>query len=281
MHEPGDLAPAAEQPSWAWTSAGMRTSRIGPGFAAASSVAVSAFHGFPADLGGGGYDRQAFLLPPQSESFIVTVAQKPGAAQFTTIAAAIAAAAGKAQALISILDSASYAETLSVTLGAGESLAIEAADLTRPHLHLATPLTISGPADAMLTLSGLLIEGAVTVSGALGRLRVLHSTLAPGLAIGAAKTRIAVAVGRGAGRRQPLDLEFIFSITGPLNVADVEGSRIWLLDSVLDGAGGAAIGAAGYPPVNGPALWIERSTVFGPFFLRQIDSATESCSPAW
>ena len=49
-------------------------------------MGVSAFRGFPADLGGGGYDRQAFLLPPQSESFIVTVAQKPGAAQLRILA---------------------------------------------------------------------------------------------------------------------------------------------------------------------------------------------------
>jgi hypothetical protein len=249
---------------------------LGPSFAAASSIGVSAFRGFPADLGGGGYDRQAFLLPPQSESFIVTVAQKPGAAQYTTIAAAIAATAGKGQALISILDSASYSETLSVTLGAGESLAIEAADLTRPHLHLTAPLTVSGPADAVLTLSGLLIEGAVTVSGALGRLRVLHSTLVPGLAIGAGGKPASPSPSVVAHGAQPLDLEFIFSITGPLDVADVEGSRIWLLDSILDGAGGPAIGAPGTPPVNGPALWIERSTVFGPLFLRQIDSATEA-----
>ena len=128
----------------------------------------------------------------------------------------------------------------------------------------------------MLTLSGLLIEGAVSVGGALGRLRVLHSTLVPGLAIGPdgkAASQSPSVVAHGA---QPLDLEFIFSITGPLDVADVEGSRIWLLDSILDGVGAAAIGAPGTPPTNGPALWIERSTVLGPTFLRQIDSATEA-----
>ena len=56
----------------------------------------------------------------------------------------------------------------------------------------------------------------------------------------------------------------------------MEGSRIWLLDSILDGAGGVAIGAAGTPPTNGPALWIERSSVLGPCYVHQIDSATEA-----
>ena len=125
--------------------------------------------------------------------------RRPARRQFTTIAAAIAATAGKGRALISVLDSATYAEALSVALGAGESLAIEAADLQRPHLHLAAPLAVTGPADAMLTLSGLLIEGAVSVGGALARLRVLHSTRVAGAGDRAGREAgIPIALGGGA-----------------------------------------------------------------------------------
>lgn len=249
---------------------------LGPALASAKTVAVSAFSGFPAALGGGGYDRQAFLVPRAAESRVVTVSQTPGAGNVTSLAAAIAAVGASKQALISILDNATYAETLTVTLAAGQSLAIEAADQFRPHLQLTAPLTVTGPADATLTLSGLLIEGAVTVQGTLGRLRVLHSTLVPGLAIGTGGVAASQSPSVTALGTASLDLEFVFSVTGPLDIADVEGGRIWLLNSILDGAGGVAIGAAGTPPTNGPALWIERSSVLGPCYVHQIDSATEA-----
>ena len=89
-------------------------------------------------------------------------------------------------AIIRILDNRTYAEAISLnTAGAtGNTLAIEAADGRRPHLRLTGPLQISGNRpDYAVTLSGLLVEGRVVIDGSLHRLRVLHSTLVPGVSI--------------------------------------------------------------------------------------------------
>ncbi len=87
-------------------------------------------------------------------------------------------------AIIRIRDNRTYAEAISIEPAAGGFLGIEAADGFRPHLRLHGPLTITGNhPDASVTLGGLLVEGRVQIEGSLGRLRLLHTTLVPGVSI--------------------------------------------------------------------------------------------------
>ena len=71
-----------------------------------------------------------------------------------------------------------------------------------------------------------------------------------------------------------LRIELAFSICGPIRAPD-HAETLSVLDSVIDGAGVAAIDGIG-AGAAGPPLRIERSTVRGRVRVRQIDLATET-----
>jgi hypothetical protein len=132
-----------------------------------------------------------------------------------------------------------------------------------------------------LTLSGLLVEGAVSVQQDIKTLRLLHTTLVPGRSIveesPPTPVSTAIDVSAGADPLHPINaglrIEIAFSILGPVRAPrDIEG--IWLLDSIVDGVGGTAI--CDGTEADGPNASIERSTVFGPTFFKQLTLASES-----
>ncbi len=120
--------------------------------------------------------------------------------QFTTLTAALIdwatpAAAGvqpRANAVVTILDNRTYALPGAVTLRQRGRLAIEAADGpaaapadgnhgTAFRVEVQPPAIAGDPErQAVLTLTGVVVEGSIRVTGDLGRLRLLHSTLVPG-----------------------------------------------------------------------------------------------------
>ena len=54
----------------------------------------------------------------------------------------------------------------------------------RPHIIPQGPPTVSGDGpDFVLTLGGLLVEGQVKIETSIAHLRLIHTTLVPGLAI--------------------------------------------------------------------------------------------------
>jgi len=131
-----------------------------------------------------------------------------------------------------------------------------------------------------VTLSGLLVEGWVHVTGSLGRLRLLHTTLVPGRALdhdGLPKTTlpslVAEAGTTGALKNTELRVEIAFSITGPLRLP-VHATGLWLLDSLVDGLGTPAITS----PVStdpAPTGWLERSTLFGAAHFHELTLGSE------
>ena len=161
---------------------------LGPALLPANQVEVTYHYGFPADVGGGPYRRRSWLIRPNFARNVRVIIVGPGG--HPTIAAAIAEWEGvvptRPNAIIRILDNRTYVETinLDVTAATGNSLAIEAADGRRPHLRLNGPLRLTGNRpDFAFTLSGLLVEGRIVIDGSLRRLRILHSTLVPGVTI--------------------------------------------------------------------------------------------------
>jgi hypothetical protein len=134
-----------------------------------------------------------------------------------------------------------------------------------------------------LTLSGLLVEGALHVAGDVGRLRLLHTTLVPGRALrddGTPATLLpSVTVdavdGAGAPINAAFRLQAAFSITGPLRLPDDSNSLV-LLDSIVDGLGGTAIAATGTDDQPGPPGRLERVTVLGSSFFRALPLASEA-----
>jgi len=271
-----------QQPTQPVVAVDVRLGRLafGAGFVPASSVTVHAHRGFAAQLGSGGYPRSAWLTQPALAGLRITVdasGATPGSV--ATIGDALIAwsTGGKPNTIITIADSASHVlPALSIELADERWLVIEAANRCRPHLQLAGALEVTGdhPGSA-LTLSGLLVEGWVHVRGVLGVLRLLHTTLVPGRALtgdGAPATTLPSLIADPvAGTAPPLRVELAFAITGPIRLP-AAGAGVWILDSIIDGLGG---GALGEPAALAPAAWIERSTLLGTCDVRQLTYATE------
>jgi hypothetical protein len=261
---------------------------LGPDLVPAAQVEVDTRYGFSGGVGGGPYRRRPWRIRRDLGFDMIEVnAEGAGGAQ-TTINGALAqwAATGGNDAVLRITDSATYAENVTVDLSgaSGTALVLEAAEGQRPHLRLEDPLEVTGDrADASLTLSGLLVEGRIDVTGQLGRLRLLHTTLVPGGTIAQnsgpplppAPSPASVTVVENIGgnlANTEFRLEMAFCISGPLRLPRlVEG--LWVLDSIIDAHGETAIEAPDGGP--GPTAHIERSTVRGTARLRMLTLASE------
>ena len=264
---------------------------LGPVAAAAGPLSVWYHHGFPGDLGGGPYRRRAWQIHPLAGTQILPVDNTGAAGTFNTLNGALAqwALLGKPDCIIRIRDNRTYAEAITIEPADNRFIAIEALDGKRPHLLLPRPLTISGDHDsATVTLGGLLIEGRAEITGSLGALRLIHSTLVPGESIAEpdpaapppppqpTRPSLLAAMARpdGSPANTELRVEAAFSIMGPLRLPE-HAETLVLIDCIVDGLDVAAIGG---PAANGfgPASRIERTTVRGPVRLRQIDLGSES-----
>jgi hypothetical protein len=280
------------QPTGAVVGVDVRSGRIafGPAVVPAQGVDVFYHYGFSADLGGGSYQRRAWQVRQSLADLVIRVDQSGvTAGSVASLNAALLQwqAAGEPNTLIAIQDSRTYQEALTIAPADGRWLVIEAVDEARPHLLLTSPLDISGDhPESAVTLSGLLIEGWVHVSGSLGRLRLLHSTLVPGRSLtadglpAAAEPSLVVEGGTAdAPLNTRLRVEIVFSITGPLHIpAHADG--LWVLDSIVEGVADpvtmvrtAAISGPTGP--SGPACWLERTTLLGPAFIRELPMASE------
>jgi len=260
---------------------------LGPALVPANSVEVYYHYGFSADLGGGPYARRAWLERPRLASLILVVDGSGAAGTFNTVNAALAdwVAQGRPDCIIRIGDNRSYREVIAIEPADNSFITIEAADGQRPHLLLNGPLLITGAhATATITLSGLLIEGRVLIEGSLGRLRLLHSTLVPGVSIAEADPPAPPPPAQPSIRAEALDaagdpintelrIEIAFSIVGPIRLPE-QAEALVALDSIIDGVGTPAVAglAAGE---RGPATRLERVTVRGETRLREIVLATE------
>jgi len=257
-----------------------------------TDLAVSYAYGFPADIGGGPYLQH---LPGSSElpgssmpdPFTTTVAKRDG--DHTTVADAIAAWVGASEpaGVITILDSATYAESLLIAMSAGRSLVIQAADGQRPLLRLQdaggapNALIVTG-ADGdrtTLTLNGLWIEGGVSVqTGSLELLRVLHCTLVPGWRIDAAGTALLPAQPSilAIGPNPDFRLELVRSICGRLHLAE-DSDGVSASDSIIDAFDPAAIVYAAHDGARaGPPASFSRCTIHGEVRARRFDLISES-----
>lgn len=157
-----------------------------PDIAPKSGLRTTFHYAFPADLGGGEYPRQVEAIaarypvgPSQPDATI--------AAAITRWQADRTADPNKARAVIEIIDSGIYTESLTLSLALGDDLTLRAANGAWPLLDLTKPLTVTSTATTQqpvtqrptLTLDGLLVRGAVAPSGMLGAVTLRHTTLVP------------------------------------------------------------------------------------------------------
>lgn len=283
------------QPSGQLVGVDVRLGRMafGTGWEPKKGVDVFYHYGFSADLGGGPYERRAWQVR-QSLADLILVdesGQTLNSVKSLTIALDQWKNKGKRNTIISIVDNRTYEETISIEPEDGNWLVMEAAGKTRPHLKLNGPLEITGNhPDSSVTLSGLLIEGAVHITGSLGKLRILHSTLVPGLTLkgdGSPSTSDPSLIASGGTLNTKLRVEIAFSIVGPVRLPD-HVVEVWMVDSVLDGLGGTAFSSSATPAKKfsssgtqpkklqpGPPVWMERVTVLGSMFVKELRMANE------
>ena len=258
-----------------------------------TAMQVSFNYGFSADIGGGPYDRRermAEIIPG-----VIDELQVGKGKTYATLAAALTDWADpikfdKSPAVIRIYDSASYDANLTIGLPEQGWLVIDAENGERPTLFNAFPLKINAPVSpataedtAALTLSGLVIEGGLEISGKLN-LAITDCTLVPGQALdedgfpqnpkepslkvtGTDVTDLSVVIAR--------------SITGALQMP-AECKSLKVSDSIVDASmpedadepARSAIAATMTAASPGPVTTLEQVTVFGEVYVKVLELAS-------
>ncbi|RXH56512.1 hypothetical protein [Granulicella sibirica] len=262
-----------------------------PTTARRSTVWVSYSYGFSADMGGGEYGRpvseaassQLYLVGEQESFNHINDAIK----QWQTDA--------PVNAVIEITDSGVYAEPVNLTLNAGQTLQLRAANRKRPVVRLlnwqtsqSDDLTITGAAaengkpTSWFVMDGIIVTGrGVQVQGELAGLLIRHCTLVPGWGIDQCcePTRPMEASLELDGDVACVRIEH--SILGAIEVNRDEALynpvTIHISDSILDATSEerVAIGAPEKLCANA-VLDIRRTTVFGRIEARSFTLAENS-----
>ena len=138
-------------------------------------VLVTYHYGFPADLGGGEYERGASFDEAESAAAPPPTREVPN--ESATVQDAIDFLGH--EGLVLITDSGRYEEALEIDVPAGGRLEIRAANDHRPTIILTAELEIRGAADSEVRLNGLLVAGERVVvpddaGNALARLDLRH-----------------------------------------------------------------------------------------------------------
>jgi hypothetical protein len=254
-----------------------------------SRVAVSYVYAAADEIGAGPYARTSARTDEilRAATFVRAVGvDLPPVAELTAPDLATAATAWNAQpagavGVVVVLDDATYAGDVALTVPAGSTLLVTSGvwpdfddevaatpriarvqlDDRRP--HVLGSITLTGGAGAQpgtprgeVVIDGMLVEGSVTVAdGDLGQLELTHVTLVPsagGLSVIAGNRDLTVDVAR--------------SIVGPVSVSD-EGPVVTVTDSVIDSSAAAAI------DVPACELSLERVTVMGTVECRTLTAS--------
>jgi len=291
-------------------------------------VWVTYHYAFSADMGGGEYPRP--LAAPRPAGLYKVAKDNPAPDTYDTIGGAIAAwrkaqqglgtepsdpdakanwAAQQAElrsAVIEIQDSAVYAEPLIITLEAGESLEIRAANRRRPIIRLldymasgSDALLITGKAGSRFSLDGIIVSGrGLQVRGPdrggepygpaedagsddLCDVHIRHCTLVPGwgLECDCEPKRPNEPSLEIFNTRAAFSIEH--SIIGTIHVVadevQTDPVRISITDSIVDATSNdrVAIGAPNLPFAFA-VLTILRTTVFGDVQTHAIELAGNS-----
>jgi hypothetical protein len=251
-----------------------------------SPLQASFYYGFNGDLGGGEYSRSESFT--QTEASLFPFPDNMTPARYSSLQDALNFAAanldGEGIAVIEIRDSATYYELLSlplqVSVPAGATIELRAADGSRPALILGTEISVSGGARSTFSINGLVIAFAPPApsigrppallhipgngTNQLVNLRLTHCTLVPGWAL------------TSTGEPQPLysglpallveapavQIAVQKSIVGGLRVSPE--STATLSDSIIDASTLTGVAYAATDGVSGGgSLSLQACTVIG------------------
>jgi hypothetical protein len=248
-----------------------------------TDVHVSYWYGFSDEVGGGFYER-----PDPDASVVAAQLVSPGTVyrvekngpngpyQFNSLSSAISkwsTSDGQPPAIFEIEDSEVYQDPLSLSLPAGISVEIRAAQGQRPVLKMAQPLAVSAAVAAPNTArAGLMVNGlvfaqtastptAVSVGpGDLGVLNLRQCTLVPA---GGASLSLGAA-GGGTTTNDNLVVTMDHTITGGISIdPSVSQAQLVVQSSVVDANGGTVVNGSPGIAIDCYQLTIEEATVLG------------------
>jgi hypothetical protein len=251
-----------------------------------AKFSVTYTYGFSADIGGGPYERRQYMVDqeqwePEIEPDVIEVSK--GTAT-NTIQKALNTwtANGKKPCVIRILDNGIYGGNIDIDLPKDGRLMIQAANGVCPNIRLvgiSSLGVVNG--SATVIMDGLLIEGAFEMSGGLN-LTLQHCTMVPGRMLTpegepAFPDRDSLVVKTGS---DDLCVTINRCIIGPIRMP-ASGKCLAISDSIIQaplvkGKNRFAIAADDVGDKPGPPTVIDRSTVFGPVFVKELVHASES-----
>jgi hypothetical protein len=273
-----------------------------------ASLQVSYWYGFPAQIGGGPYDRTPALtgVLPASPRFRAVV----GPAGYPSLESAVAAwnatvsstprsagiivLPGVASLAVNVTGSsavqlppesslaivAGQPDTTTSTVIWNNSLTTLTGDIAVTGIPAAGPGT--APAAGQLLISGIWLAGQLLVSGTPCSVQVSDSTLVPGTGLLADGTPLHPGTPSVVVTATAASLVLNRVISGPI-AADESGSTR-ICGSILDATAPDAVAYAGSdlatatasPPSAGPDLHVQDSTIVGKIRARTITLASDS-----
>jgi hypothetical protein len=244
-------------------------------------VYVSYSYGFSAEMGSGPYERTSSLEKAEKYDFEISVCKQVDASNNDAKCFALTLEqaliewkeSGSESAVITIADSATYEEKISIDMTKGKRLVIQSANQVRPHIRLINDsghpgiLDVKGGLASKLVLNGLLIEGGVYLDENISEFVLKHCTLVPGLSLNedGEPTYPGSASLKASDSNKNLAIEIDHCITGPFHLPE-EMAGLSIKDSIVDacnfsGNGSDAVG-------NGYAI-SSGKVVAGPDALRK------------
>jgi hypothetical protein len=267
-----------------------------PATGSANPVVEASFcFGFNADMGGGEYPRSAsFAIAQETPALPFPDTATP--ARYATLQDAlnfaIANLGTSLHAAVEIAGSDVYlpgriyaagSTTFQVTVPAGVTIELRAADESRPTFVFSSEMTVSGGANSTFALNGLLIAYQPATAGAtppaalvhapaattnhLAQLQVTHCTLVPGLAL----TNQPALIGEVPG----LQVSISKSILGGLRLQQLAIASI--ADSIVDGGGSSSVAYANLDGASGGgSLTMTACTVIGKVHATVFSTVSDS-----
>jgi hypothetical protein len=216
-----------------------------------SKTILASFHyGFSDNMGGGEYTR---LRSADTAGRTIVRAG-------TSIGNALAQLGGNG-GVVELPNSGRYRESLSINATNKSFVELRAGDKRRPTVELTSNLTIIGGENDEVVLDGLqLTGGALHVSGTLGRLRLRHCTLVPGISRTAENKPANLVDPSLVVDSTNTSVEIERCILG--RICTGTSSEVRITDSIVDATGEKLSAYEGNTKPGGP-LWITNSTVIG------------------
>jgi hypothetical protein len=233
-------------------------------------VQVSFRYGFPADLGGGEYDRFGTI-----DAELRPIVHVPGDRSLLQDGLDAIAGAGA----VEITDSGRYelgSTSPATTVGASKRVELRADDTKRPFVRLTADTTVTGAAESELVLNGLLVAGAaIVVDGAINRVTIRHCTLVPGLDLDAHGQPTSAGAPSLIVKASNVQVSIERSILGAIRA--VRGCHVEIEDSIVDAN---ATDNVAYAALDGAAaggsLRVIDSTIVGRVHADAIPLASNS-----